>query len=298
MSLLLHAAIIAAILVTFPHIARGLKTPTDEKVREVGIVLKSQQDDAPRFENAERTFQPPQPRRLDPPPLAEMDPPQANASTANPMPKLDASVIGTAGRGESAMLPKFQPPPSASSSRTTFWNVEASGSSFLFVIDRSASMHNLELAKIQLMQALHQLEPKSRFQVIFYNTEPTTLSFEKNSLVEASSTNIARVKKELESITAQGGTEHVKALLAAYAFEPEVIFFLTDADMLSEEEVKALTARNRQASIPATIYAIEFGGGPKPSLEDRPLRRLAAANDGSYSYIEAGTAGPSLGSPE
>lgn len=298
MSILFHGALFAILLFSFPHVARGLKTPVDEKVREVGIVLKSQQGDTPKFENSQQTFQPPKERALDPPALAELDPPKAASKNANPLPKMDASLIGTAGQGASATLPKFQPPSSTGSSRTTFWDVEATGSSFVFVIDRSASMSNLEFAKIQLLQSLERLDAKSRFQVIFYNSEPISLGFAENKLIDASATNIARVKQELKSILATGGTEHAKALIAAFEFEPEVIFFLTDADMLTEDEVQSLTARNRQAAIPATIFAIEFGSGVHPTLQDRPLRKLAAINDGTYSYIDAGPSGASLGEPD
>jgi hypothetical protein len=90
--------------------------------------------------------------------------------------------------------------------------------------------------------------------------------------------------KEIQRIVPEGGTNHVKPLNMAFRLRPEVIYYLTDADMLSDDDVASLTAINRQAPIPATVFAIEFGNGPNLSTY-KPLRRLAAENDGVYSYI-------------
>jgi hypothetical protein len=293
-SFILHGALFGFLLVQLPRLSRGLPSPPDPQAREVGIVLRSEKDSEVIFENAEKVYQPQPtlaPTLAESTPLegAEFDQPADRASLHGELPKWSEPVLATQGALAStkSSVPKTAPAESASMSRTTFWNVEATGASFVFVIDRSASMSHrgaLELAKLQLYQSLDQLADKSKFQVVFYNTDAFVLPLSEGNLLEASPLFRSRAHKEIERIAPEGGTNHIKPLQIAFSLRPEVIYYLTDADMLSEDDVADLTRTNRQAPVPATIFAIEFGSGPSLS-SNKPLRRLAAENDGTYSYV-------------
>jgi hypothetical protein len=78
-----------------------------------------------------------------------------------------------------------------------------------------------------------------------------------------------------------GGTDPVKAITAAFAQKPEVIFFLTDGQELTRERVEEL----RASAGGTRILAIEFGNGPNPNTAD-PLKSLAIETGGSYRYID------------
>jgi hypothetical protein len=71
------------------------------------------------------------------------------------------------------------------------------------------------------------------------------------------------------------------ALKAAFNLHPEVIFFLTDADLMSRQDVEELVALAGKTR----IQAIEFGqvtglGG------SAPLKLLAKQTGGTYRYID------------
>jgi hypothetical protein len=301
-SLLFHGSLFAFLVIQIPRMSRGLPVPEDPKAREVGIVLRSEQDSEVVYENAEKVFRP-QPTLAETTATegAEFDSVGQQSSQTSDLPKWNEPVLATGGAmaSDRSAVPAAVSTESASMSRTTFWNVEATGTSFVFVIDRSASMSHrgaLDLAKLQLNQSLEQLAEKSSFQVVFYNTEAFLLPMGEGKLIEASTLLRTRARKEIERILPEGGTNHVKPLHLAFGLRPEVIYYLTDADMLSEDDVADLTRINRQAPVPATIFAIEFGSGPNLT-SNKPLRRLAAENDGTYSYINVLDFGTGPGAP-
>ena len=74
------------------------------------------------------------------------------------------------------------------------------------------------------------------------------------------------------------------ALRAALALRPEVIFFLTDADLMTESDV----AEIRRMARTTRIQAVEFGRGADLGGSG-PLRKLATATGGSYRYIDVMT---------
>ena len=73
----------------------------------------------------------------------------------------------------------------------------------------------------------------------------------------------------------------MKALKAALALGPDVVFMLTDAEGgLSSAELALISRWNRSSAV---INAIEFGAGSEPGT-DQSLKRLARENRGQYSY--------------
>ena len=80
---------------------------------------------------------------------------------------------------------------------------------------------------------------------------------------------------------AGGGTDHGAALRRALAFHPDILYFLTDADDVSPDDVRTATRLNGRHTV---IHAVEVSGAaPRP---DGPLHKLAADNGGTYLRLD------------
>lgn len=187
------------------------------------------------------------------------------------------------------------PAPAAGLARgeTSFLGVRDAGETFVYVIDISGSMEEsgaIRVAKEQLMQSLEPLGSSQRFQVIFYNERALPLLLPGRApakLYDASALNKSLARQVIASVQANLGTQHLTALELALSIQPDVIFFLTDADD------PALTGKDldlvRKANPGGTrIHAIEFGKGAKLDAS-RSLERLAAQNHGAYQYRDITT---------
>ena len=169
---------------------------------------------------------------------------------------------------------------------TEFFGAREHAASFAYVIDCSGSMasnHALDAAKRELLASLYQLPPDAKFAVIFYSSNATTLADQTGArgLMPATTTNKSRLRDQLSQIVPDGGTDHVLALHAALSLHPEVIFFLTDADLMSDSNVDEIL----QEVGKTRLQAIEFGRGVELAGE-KPLRRLATTTGGAYRYID------------
>ncbi|QDU63008.1 hypothetical protein Pan216_38820 [Planctomycetes bacterium Pan216] len=220
----------------------------------------------------------------------------SDASAATGVPRtlhlaLNADVLRTApsARGTSRLTMPFPGRGrKGAPTKTSFFDVQASGSTFVYVIDRSASMMRrdaLERAKRELIASLGLLDRDDRFQIVPYNSEFEWMPAESGRWTRSSGDAIKGAKEYLSTVDPDGGTEHREPLLAALRLRPEVVYFLTDADLMSEADVDRVTRANRKNKRPAVIHAISFGEGERPS-DDPPLRRLAAENNGTYRYVD------------
>ncbi len=169
---------------------------------------------------------------------------------------------------------------------TQFFGAREHAHSFAYVIDCSGSMETrsaLTVAKRELMASLGQLPPDAAFAVIFYNLEPWIMDDPRGrkGLMAATRSNKGWVESQLSRIKADGGTDHKRALTRALEIKPEVIFFLTDADMMSNSDVNLVLDKVGSTR----IQAIEFGYGVNLG-EQTPLARLATTTGGAYLYID------------
>ena len=177
--------------------------------------------------------------------------------------------------------------------QTSLFGVNDAGKKFVYVIDRSFSMeeHNaFRAAKAELLTSLSRLTDVQQFQVIFYNNEPLTLATREGGslMFKGNDAQRLQVSEQIGSISPDGGTRHMPALLTALKYNPDVIFLLTDGaePALSRADLESLKARNRQGT---RIHCIEFGTGPQTVAADgQPvpnfLMKLAAQNSGKYTY--------------
>lgn len=173
--------------------------------------------------------------------------------------------------------------------QTQIFGVKAEGTKFLYVFDRSSSMEvpkgrPMAAAKAELLASLKDLKSTHQFQVIFYNhllsvcdagTGPRMLWGDERGKSTAQEF-VTRMKGD-------GGTKHLPALITALRLQPDVIFFLTDADdpILSLEELE----RVRDSNHGTAIHCIEFGSGPQKPGENF-MQRLARENGGKHAYVD------------
>ena len=97
----------------------------------------------------------------------------------------------------------------------------------------------------------------------------------------ATAANKELIRRKLAPVVPDGGTEHMLALRAALSLHTEVIYFLTDADLMTNSDVSEVLAQSGTTR----IQCIEFGRGTDIGGAG-PLRRLASASGGTYRYID------------
>ena len=161
------------------------------------------------------------------------------------------------------------------------------GREFVFVLDRSQSMGNsglgvIQASQIELSQAINQLEPHHKFQIVAYHNRTTTLLT--RNLLPANDRNKKAVTEFIGNLSAFGGTHHENGLIAALVFHPDVIVLLTDGGYPELNDGKLEMIR-RLAGNRTQIHCIQFGAGPLPNKRNF-MTRLAAQNAGSFRYID------------
>lgn len=177
--------------------------------------------------------------------------------------------------------------------KTSFFGVEGTGSSFVFVVDRSDSMNAndaspLRSAKRELLKSLASLNEYHQFQIVFYNDSVFPMS---GKMIFATDADKRRATQFVRSIPGDGGTSHMPALKLGLAMRPDVLFFLTDADdpslslpQLRELQEKADLSRT-------TIHTVQFNLGPAAN-NGSWIRGLAEMNRGTYKYLDVSILSP------
>jgi len=146
----------------------------------------------------------------------------------------------------------------------------------VFVVDRSLSMANhgaLTLARRELLACLRSLSPDALFQVVLYNVTAEPMP---GGMLAVSYVNLRRVEEVLARTHPSGGTDHVAALRCAFALRPEAVFLVTDADDLTAEQQRLITAINRDHIV---IHTINVGQRPTAG---GMLEELARATGGRH----------------
>ncbi|MFM8571028.1 MAG: hypothetical protein ACKOAU_05470 [Pirellula sp.] len=178
------------------------------------------------------------------------------------------------------------------STTTTFMGLRGSGSNFVYVLDRSASMDEFQgapirFAKTELLKSIASLAERNQFQIVFYNDSPGSLSngSAAGKLLSANEINKEKASRFIKAIKPSGGTEHIPGLKMGLSFAPDVLFFLTDAAEPSLTEAQLLEIQTRAERSLTTIHTIQFNHGPAPN-DGTWIRELAERNRGTYRYID------------
>lgn len=190
-------------------------------------------------------------------------------------------LAGPAGSGRAAVRAALR-----GETTTEVFGVEGTGVKFVYLFDRSDSMHGQPLAAVkqQLVASIQSLRSVNQFFIFFFNHQVSAWDGGGARVSFATDGNKRAAAHFVEGISATGGTYRWDALRRALALRPDVIFFLTDTDnQMPELEVEKAIQRAVRAGI--VIQSIEFGPGPGGRI-DNFLRRLARETGGQYTYVD------------
>jgi von Willebrand factor type A domain len=223
--------------------------------------------------------------------VADPTPTAQQTSQSPPRPSAPPAASGgskTTGSDPSQRLGGNYGPASGSKASVRVFGVQGVGTKFVYVFDRSSSMEGLPLAaaKEQLIASINSLDAVHQFQIVFFNHQMRTFDATGGGHRIAFATDRSKqlAAKFIGGITADGGTDRLAALRAAVAMQPDVIFFLTDADdPMPESELAEVAKLNKRAN--ATICTIQFGEGPAQK-SDNFLAQLAHSTGGQYGYVD------------
>lgn len=292
-SLLVHALLAVLILSNLKSCARQGDFGQAEVYRVVGITYATPET---ATETEPQTPTPPQPNLPQLPDLPE----QSEQSPLTPQKQIE--TLPAIGPGPSSVMeqasvtPKdfsnsFPPPPSTSAgvpTTTRFFDISTEGNKLVYVIDCSGSMnrnHAFRNAKAELIASLQRLNSTHNFHLIFYNENLFEFTNRAGKIEPQSATpaNLERCNSFIVEMDNSGGTAHFPALEKALSYNPEVIFFLTDASepAMSARELDQIKRLNRSR---AAIHCIEFGIQPTELKLPNFLNQLSSENGGSYRY--------------
>ncbi len=189
--------------------------------------------------------------------------------------------------------------------KTSFYGLEAEGSKFVYVFDRSESMgyafysaesNNefggvpIRAAKAELLASIEELNSSQQFHIVFYNHQ--TMLFKPTmtapKLFFATTENKRAARYFVSEMPAAGGTNHVPALEIAIRMKPDVIFLLTDGEEKDDPTPQDIKDLERLNNGRASINLIQFAEEPRP---DSSLVQLAKESRGKYQFIDVRRAG-------
>jgi hypothetical protein len=141
----------------------------------------------------------------------------------------------------------------------------------------------LSAARREVLACLERLPESTRFQVILYNREAMPLRLGgRTEMVPATEEARREAHLLLVGVRAEGSTNHLEAFHRALAFSPDLILFVTDADDLTPDQVRAVTQMNAGRSV---IHTIEVNR-QRTERGDGPLSLLAHCNGGTFRRAE------------
>ena len=159
----------------------------------------------------------------------------------------------------------------------------------VFVIDISGSMRGprLDMAKRELTKVIGSLPSKHEFSIVVFDHLVVVWQRE---LVPATPANKEAATQYVGRLQARGMTATYDALDAAFHFDAEAIYFLTDGEptcgrVVDPAQIATLaTQANRSRRL--SIYTIGIAPGLAGGIFDTFLKTLAEGNYGSYRRVE------------
>ena len=173
---------------------------------------------------------------------------------------------------------------------TNLFGLEADGQKFVYVFDRSSSMGDLggkplRAAKSELLASLRDLDSRHQFYIVFYNQQPRLFDAgnANGRLVFGTDANKKDAIRFVENMTADGATDHMKALSIAIRLRPDVIFLLTDGEEKDDPSREDLDRIDRLNGGGAQIHVIQFAPQPRSNSS---LVKLAEQNRGKHIFVD------------
>jgi Ca-activated chloride channel family protein len=161
----------------------------------------------------------------------------------------------------------------------------------VFVFDRTGSMagDKIKQAKEALAYCVRNLQPEDRFNVILFNEQPRKLF---DGLVPVTRENVERTVREVEALTAQGGTNIADALREALHQFPaekqtsvlQAVVFLTDGlPTVGETDPQRILDAVQELNQNRRVRIFSFGVGYDVNVS--LLDTLCQRNRGISSYV-------------
>jgi len=294
LSIAFHSCTLILLAMAIQQAPRGA---AEQPARSAGIVLKRTSAEGDVYEGKEDQVA--DAAEAEPTPAPQVQPPvqeptMATIGLAAPQLTQTSAPANASGEGQPAGSTVFSDggrhgsPDGDKYAKVSVFGVEGSGNKFVYVFDRSSSMEGppLAAAKRQLVESLKSLDTVHQFHIIFFNHRLRSLDITGGGRRIAFGTerNKKLAANFIGGMTADGGTDRFAALKQALAFQPDVVFFLTDADdPMSASEMERLERLNSR--IGAAICVIEFGRtAAKP--QQNFLIELARQSGGKYGYVD------------
>lgn len=173
---------------------------------------------------------------------------------------------------------------------SAYYGLPLYGQRIVFVIDNSGSMAGprLESAQRELIAAIQGLKDNQKFGIIVYNSQ---VAFWKRELVPADTASKLDAVKFVNLIQAGDRTATYDALHAAFYFNAEAIYLLTDGEpsfgrvIIPIDIITAISQENRARR--QSIYTIGLApSGPVGDGFDLFLSELARENHGTYKRVD------------
>jgi hypothetical protein len=159
----------------------------------------------------------------------------------------------------------------------------------VFVVDISGSMEGLRIntLKRELVQAIKDLPNNASFNIVAFSTH---VGVWQRSLIDATDANKQRAAQFVLSLRVGGETASYDALEAAFGFDIEAVYFLSDGDpnygkvTAPAAIVAAIVKANRARRV--SVYTIGIAPGAPGGPLDSFMRELAEQNLGVYRRVD------------
>ncbi|MCA9304191.1 MAG: hypothetical protein KC996_08720 [Phycisphaerales bacterium] len=180
----------------------------------------------------------------------------------------------------------------------SFFGLEAEGSRFAYIVDRSGSMNSLtgngeltrwELTRNELIRSLLALESGAEFTVELYSGSSSSL-FGTGDWVMATQPNKVSANAALFTINPDGSTHPLPAIRSVFQLEPlpDAIYLMTDGEFEETDHVPdQIRTLNRGKNVP--IHCILFGEPGRTPDDTRRvitvMKTIARTSGGRFTHI-------------
>ena len=136
----------------------------------------------------------------------------------------------------------------------------------------------LQAATASVNVSLATLGPDERFEIVAYNGGTRQLGRE---FLPADHDNVYRAGKWLGALEAEGRSDHRAGFRDALGFRPDVVYLLTDADDLDENDTRAIRSLVRDRLVLNVVII-----GTSRTRWETPLERLVHELGGTVRYLK------------
>ena len=192
------------------------------------------------------------------------------------------SGLGTMGGGEGPEQGQGESKVGLESRGTSFYGVEATGQSFVYILDNSGSMRGIrwQEARDELIRSLSQLDEEQQFMVLLYNSRPNimlNLRGRNFQFLRATDENRAQVIRWLTRQQPDGNTMPLTSVKLALSLKPDSVFLLSDG-LFQDNTVGFLGQLTEKPVVHTFAYKSPFGAGF--------LQRIALDSGGEFRQIQ------------